>query len=833
MDTGPITTLTRTPPDIFPGPPARKAPMEVLGVRLPGPLLLVGACVVLAHLPYLLGWFDPNPLLQQSGLGLDMRRGLVSGSDTIDPNAGFTSQTLAHRAILDWFHGQLPWWNPYEGLGSPLAGELQGAALFFPFVLLLFFANGQVLLYLILCLIAAYSTYFLLQKLSLPPWACFAGAVAFGLNGTFAWFRFAPSNPVCFLPLMLLGIEIVRERARQHRRTHWWIIAVALALSILAGFPETAYLDGLLALLWTLVRLRGLLRQQARRCLLAVAGGVVSGALLAAPILVAFLDYLPSASLANNSANLSHTYLPTHGVDTLFFPYVYGPIFGLTSGRGAPAVGGVWARVGGYLTVALVLLAVFGLIGGLMARELRALKIALAAWSLLLVGRSYGTTVLANLLGLIPGLSHVLTFRYMNPSVSLAVTVLAAFGVRDVLERRTDRTPLLVGTGLVTVVAVLAAKNAHELSRTVLGAAGWEEASWAWGFGTILLVAAVVGSARFRRLGMVAIVALLPVEAVVMFVVPELSAPRSGHVDRPLVAFLEDHIGLDRFATLGPFEPNYGSYFGIASLNENDLPVPKDFGRLVTTTLDPNTNPVLFTGNTSTTPNGLSPEAAFVKYARTYQELGVKYLLTFADDTPTNPPGMKLTEVYQDSLVAVYQLPGTAPYFQDSPPTCALVALSQEQVRADCSRPSTLVRDELEMPGWTARDDGRASRLGSSRLFQQTLSLPTGQQTISYNFEPPHMSLAWLSVVLGVVACAVSAGIVPWRTSRRTRRNSQRQGSGRGLAANGAGVLVGAQPLEAGMAETAVGGPLGERDGRDQFGPSPMGTPDRDRVDER
>jgi hypothetical protein len=231
-------------PDIEAKPP-RHWRSSALGGRAVGPLPLVGLCILLAHLPYLLGIFDPNPLLQQSGLGVHVKGALLRGSDTNDPNTGFTSQALAHRAILDWLHGKAPWWNPFEGVGAPLAGELQCAA-FFPLIILLALANGQVYLYFILCLIAGYSTYFLLLRLSLNPWVCFAGAVAFGLNGTFAWFRYAPSNPVCFLPLTLLGLELVREAARERRRGPWWIIGLGLGLSIVGGFPETAYLDGLL-----------------------------------------------------------------------------------------------------------------------------------------------------------------------------------------------------------------------------------------------------------------------------------------------------------------------------------------------------------------------------------------------------------------------------------------------------------------------------------------------------------------------------------------------------------------------------------------------------------
>ena len=67
-------------------------------------------------------------------------------------------------------------------------------AAFFPFTVLLAFANGKLYLYLILELIAAYSTYFLLRRLAITEWAAFVGAVIFGLNGTALGFGSAPTT---------------------------------------------------------------------------------------------------------------------------------------------------------------------------------------------------------------------------------------------------------------------------------------------------------------------------------------------------------------------------------------------------------------------------------------------------------------------------------------------------------------------------------------------------------------------------------------------------------------------------------------------------------------
>src|SRR5258706_13936490 len=56
--------------------------------------------------------------------------------------------------------------------------------------------------------------------------------------------------PVAFLPWMLLGIERACAAARLRRHGGWRLLAAAMALNLLAGFPETAFINGLMALCW-------------------------------------------------------------------------------------------------------------------------------------------------------------------------------------------------------------------------------------------------------------------------------------------------------------------------------------------------------------------------------------------------------------------------------------------------------------------------------------------------------------------------------------------------------------------------------------------------------
>ncbi|HEV8099709.1 MAG TPA: hypothetical protein VGP56_11195, partial [Gaiellaceae bacterium] len=212
-------------------------------------LLAIAAVVALANAPSLLSFASSNPLGPRSGLVSSVTPGPLPGERAIDPNDGYVSQALGHRAALDWAHLRVPWWNPYEGTGAPLAGEMQSGA-FFPPTLLTLLPNGLLYEHVLLEILAGLCTYLLLRRLLLTRWASAAGGAAFALNGTFAWFAHAPVNPVAFLPALLLGVELAFSATVAARRGGWSLIAVAGAASFYAGFPEVAYISALLGVCW-------------------------------------------------------------------------------------------------------------------------------------------------------------------------------------------------------------------------------------------------------------------------------------------------------------------------------------------------------------------------------------------------------------------------------------------------------------------------------------------------------------------------------------------------------------------------------------------------------
>ena len=106
------------------------------------PVAVIIVMVLLGNFMYVSGLANNDPISWTAGISHSICR-VTCGRPMIDPNVGFLTQPLGHLAAMDLLHGHMPWWNPYEGLGQPLAGEMQGASLF-PLTLLFALSSGLV-----------------------------------------------------------------------------------------------------------------------------------------------------------------------------------------------------------------------------------------------------------------------------------------------------------------------------------------------------------------------------------------------------------------------------------------------------------------------------------------------------------------------------------------------------------------------------------------------------------------------------------------------------------------------------------------------------------------
>ncbi|MGZ4807238.1 MAG: hypothetical protein ACXV5U_12730, partial [Ilumatobacteraceae bacterium] len=275
--------------------------------------------------------------------------------------------------------------------------------------------------------------------------------------------------------------------------------------------------------------------------------------------------------------------------------------------------------------------------------------------------------------------------------------------------------------------------------------------SFAFALGGATLVGAVAFVPQLRRRA-AALLSLVAVEAALLFMLPQLSTDRMSPVDTAPVEFLRSNLGLQRFYTFGPISPNYGSYFGIASINLNDIPMPKAWSDYIVTHLDANANPVLFTGFTRADPNGPAAFFEFLRNLRNFAGVGTKYVLTNADPpTGERLVSQGLRQVFDDGRVAIFELPNVVDYFHALDPTCQVVPVNWQAANVTCQQPSTLVRLELNDPGWSASRNGSSAAIATYGEIFQSVEVPAGSTRVTFEFAPQHITLAWLAAVIAIV----------------------------------------------------------------------------------
>lgn len=704
------------------------------GVRNPTgrALVIIFAIIFAANLPALLGVVDTDPFHLYSNLFSVSKPGVITGQPSIDPNNGFTTQALGALAARQWLHGHIPWWNFYEGLGTPLAGEMQSAA-FFPPIILLLLPRGLLIMHIVLECTASVGMCFLGRALGWRWRTSVAVGVAFGLNGTFAWLQNSAFNPIAFLPLTLLGIE--RVRARQ--RNGLLVVTMSLLMSLLAGFPETALMDGLLAGTWTAVRVLQLQGGTRIKTASLVFAAALASACLSAPLLISFLSYLRVGDLGPHSAGgYSHVSVISSGAATLGMPYRYGPIFGWL-GQGAPAdLVSMWGSVGGFFTASTMLLAAIGLCTG---RQNRSLRITLGAWTVIWMLRSFGEPTVVSALAHIPGASAIAVSRYSAPSCELAILILAGIGLESLFEsRRVILAALAIAEALLLTVNALSAPLTRQLS----GLAGYSTVSRlsVLEASTVFLIFAALAIWRPSRSSDAAI-ALVLIETVGAFMLPMLSAPRSLRVDTQALHFLTRQPAGVRVFSFGPLAPNYGSYIGVAQLNVNDIPIPSSFSRLVSTKLAPSAQPIVFVG-TPRSPNEM-PVAEYVSHRRYYDSLGIRYLLFPAG----SPPPPSVDPVLRTATMDVYRSNRARSLFSEVGTTgnCRVKVKGWTLAVITCRRSTRIIWNEQYFSGWKAFVNNARSPVEEYDHSVSSVAVPAGVSVLQLRFMPPY---AWQSAVL-------------------------------------------------------------------------------------
>ncbi len=519
-------------------------------------------------------------------------------------------------------------------------------------------------------MIAGACTLAFLRRLRVTQAAAFVGAVIFELNGTFAWHGAPIASPMAFLPMLLLGVEMLRARVAEGRAGGWWIIPPALAWSIYAGFPEIAYINGLFVGLWSLARLSGLENTKRARFLGKLGFAAFIGLLLSAPLIVPFAEYVGRAYIGPHQAAFAHAKPPYATLPLYLMPWLYGPIFSFDDSSNL--VSATWGGIGGYFTAAQLLLA---LLAATVCR--RRLRFILLAWIAVCLAKCFDLRPISDLVNLVPMIKTAAFYRYASSSWEFAGAALIALAI-DGMQRNERPLPdrVLITTSLVALIVSGALWSQQDILHDLLKIHGYRQYFYiaiSWFVVSCSAATALILSVRRWHCATGVLICLMIIDACLAYALPIRSGVKHLATPEDGVAFLGSHVGLQRVYSLGPLAPNYGAFFRIAQINHNYLPVSQDWVDYVHNHLDTNADPIIFNGSFG------HKDAAkqLITRLAAYESLGVKYVLA--------PPG-------------------TDPFIESSLPSSDTQQTGETTVKMDGSSSTTV--------SWllSAQDAGRSAQ---------------------------------------------------------------------------------------------------------------------------
>jgi uncharacterized membrane protein YfhO len=237
-------------------------------------------------------------------------------------------------ALETLLNGSLPLWNPLNACGVPFLANVQ-SSIFYPLsalVYLLPFPAGYNAFVIVHYILASMCMYALMRHWNSSPFASTVAALVFAFGGYMQSINdnLAFLTSTAWLPLIMLCFS----RALQERRSVYTILTMLLiGLQILAGDASFCVISTMLCTgLYALCVPRSIVRREAwsrAGALLAVWTG---GLLLAAVVLLPFIEYVSQSHRAGGLEAAQALHWSLHPLELLQFvhPYLFGRLVPLT-----------------------------------------------------------------------------------------------------------------------------------------------------------------------------------------------------------------------------------------------------------------------------------------------------------------------------------------------------------------------------------------------------------------------------------------------------------------------------------------------------------------------
>ena len=320
-----------------------------------------------------------------------------------------------------YLSGQLPLWNPYNGMGQPLVADQQSGG-FSPMYLPLF-VNSSLFtwdLFMILRLLTAFIfTYLLARRLKLGQKASFLAGSAFALTGYF-WF-FITMNHLTIEVLIPAAFYFAERLFQETKIQNAAGLGAVYGLALLSGMPESSFLLIIISSMYLFIRTLTALKDdskiifQKRLMFWGVAIGL--GFALGAALLLPFFEYLQN-SLHGHGGDIGKATSPVRGLADLFIPNFSWP-------------GKNWTNINRHFAFHYV--GVLPLVLALASFKKSWPNRIFAGIALVYVLKSIGFPLI-NEIGSLPFFKSVFYPKYLAPYFALSVSILAASALSSVKE---------------------------------------------------------------------------------------------------------------------------------------------------------------------------------------------------------------------------------------------------------------------------------------------------------------------------------------------------------------------------------------------------------------
>jgi hypothetical protein len=755
---------------------------------------VLGAGLAILVPVFLHGWIlGPFDLISRSGLtaqpGVPLH--IYQNPDLIDSLIPW-SDTVWQQVHA----GHLPLWNPYGGLGMPLAFNWQSAPFSLPSLVgyLAPLRDAFTVGVVVNILVAGSGAYVLGRVLGMGAVASAAVGTVFELSGPMAAWLGYPFPAVMCWAGWIFAIGLLLLRGRQHRAGSVVALAACTALALYGGAPEgfaafmTAAAVFFVVVLLCRTRWLGGSGEILRPAMDLVVG-TIAGCALAAPFALPGLQ-LSSQSVRNHSSAVGTlklhalTYLGIPAFDGL--PIFHGgrvAIFGYTFYYGETAMYvGVSALVLGGLAVVL-----------LRGRpEVRGFVVVVVLCLAVVFIRPV-TSAAAKL----PVLGSVSSLRALMP-MALALAVLCGFGldlvVRSSAPRKAGRW-LGVGFGIAALVLLgiwlfgrgrLGPVDASVRAHSFI----WPAVETLVGLATAAYLIRAGGVRRGDRAGVsgsdgpwiirspgttagIVVLAVLTAFLVSSGATMMQSSPSSFPQTRAAQAFVRTvgsatvGFGVAGFSCESAgFEPNVNDVYGVHEFDVYDPIIPKDYFSA-------------WPADTGSAPgvasfNLFCPAVTSTSEAR---EFGVGYVLE-----PSGHPGPAGSAfVGRFEHEALYRIPGSgaatvAPLTHGELPADGVsgkpipvqhASPSQWELKTSSGSPQALRLHLTDVPGWHASIDGKPLALEQYAGMMLQARIPAGDHTIALHYWPATFTYG---IVLALCSALFLTSLLVISSRRRRNR---------------------------------------------------------------